>query len=56
MHTDKCSLQQNPGFDFSGAMLKKSYDSVPASAIQRWEEKQKCAQKDGEGEGIEEGS
>ncbi|XP_042214103.1 nudC domain-containing protein 2-like [Homarus americanus] len=32
----------NPGFDFSGAVLKKTYDKVPNSAIERWEEKQKA--------------
>lgn len=32
---------QNPGFDFSAAALKKSYDKVPKSLLQKWEEKQK---------------
>ncbi|KAK8719597.1 hypothetical protein OTU49_013925 [Cherax quadricarinatus] len=29
---------ENPGFDFSGATLKKCYDTVPNSVLQRWEE------------------
>lgn len=32
---------ENPGFDFSGATLKKCYDNVPRSVQEKWEEKQK---------------
>lgn len=35
---------ENPGFDFSGATLKKAYDKVPRSTLERWEEKQKEVQ------------
>ncbi|XP_063851143.1 nudC domain-containing protein 2-like [Scylla paramamosain] len=31
---------ENPGFDFSGATLKKGYDKVPNSVLQKWEEQQ----------------
>ncbi|MPC80427.1 hypothetical protein E2C01_075007 [Portunus trituberculatus] len=33
-------LPQNPGFDFSSATLKKGYDKVPNSLLQKWEERQ----------------
>ncbi|KAK7066807.1 NudC domain-containing protein 2 [Halocaridina rubra] len=33
---------ENPGFDFSGAQLKKGYDQVSKSSLERWEEKQKA--------------
>ncbi|XP_047477580.1 nudC domain-containing protein 2-like [Penaeus chinensis] len=32
---------ENPGFDFSGAQLKKSYDKPKGSEIEEWEKKQK---------------
>lgn len=35
---------QNPGFDFSGAELKKGYDKVPDSLIEKWAEKQHAIQ------------
>lgn len=35
---------QNPGFDFSGAALKKGYDKVPDSLIEKWAERQHAIQ------------
>ncbi|XP_063603671.1 nudC domain-containing protein 2-like [Penaeus indicus] len=35
---------ENPGFDFSGAQLKKAYDKPKGSEIEEWEEKQKGKQ------------
>lgn len=39
-----CFSCQNPGFDFSGAALKKGYDKVPDSMIEKWAEKQHAIQ------------
>lgn len=49
---------ENPGFDFSGATLKKCYDNVPKSVLQKWEERQQQEkQPEQESEaGVSEGS
>ncbi|XP_050690034.1 nudC domain-containing protein 2-like [Eriocheir sinensis] len=47
---------ENPGFDFSGANLKKSYDKVPNSILQQWEEKKKKQQQEETGAAKSEGS